>query len=145
MMNPSFRKLRIVAPYLSSPMQNWMLTQANTIGPALHKPAAVGHHTQRQAAIRLIQIHPEHIKLNAPKQQGEKEMPAQSLPQTQHQNLGAQVHQHQQQNLRENFPSPEELLCQHDINVQAKHHIVRNHIRPREGAESQPTPRTTTP
>ena len=80
-----------------------------------------------------------------PKHQGQREVPAQSLPQTQHKKLGAQVHQHQQQNLREKFPSPEELLCQHDINLQAKHHIVRNHIHPKEGAKGQPTPRTTTP
>ena len=72
-------------------------------------------------------------------------MPAESLPQTQHKTLDAQVNQHQQQNFQEEFLGPKELLCQHDINPQAKHHIVRNHIHPKEGAESQPIQRTTTP
>ena len=71
-------------------------------------------------------------------------MPAGSLPQTQDQNLDAQVHQHQQQNLQEEFLRPKELLCQHNINPQAKHHIVRNHIHPKEGVESQSTHRTST-
>ena len=65
-----------------------------------------------------------------------------SLPQTQRKHLHTQVHQ--QQNLQEEFLSPKELLWQHDINPQAKHRIVRNHIHPKEGAESQPTQRKTT-
>ena len=71
-------------------------------------------------------------------------MPAESLPQTQHKNLDAQVHQHQQQNLQKEFLNPKELVCQHNTNPEAKHNIVRNHIHPKEGVESQPTQRTTT-
>ena len=58
-------------------------------------------------------------------------MPTESLPQTHHKNLHAHVHQLQQQNLQGEFLSPKELLCQHDINPQANHHIVRNHIHPK--------------
>ena len=69
------------------------------------------------------------------KNRSQKEVPAERLPQTHHKTLHAQVHQHQQQNLQGEFLSPKELLCQHDINPQANHHIVRNHIHPKEVVE----------
>ena len=77
--------------------------------------------------------------------QSQKEVSVESLPKTQHKGLDTLVHQDQQQNLREEFPSPKEttMPARHQPGGQAAYHSHKFH--PKEGAESQPTPRTITP